>query len=168
LVSFFFFFFSEKNFEIRYAGASYTSDTFSMIGTIFLWLCWPSFNGALVPAERQYLAIFNTFLSLCACTLMTFATSRLFRRTHHFTMEDLQNATLAGGVAMGASADILVSPGAALLIGSLAGSLSVFGFAVVSPVVQRKLGIFDTCGVHNLHGMPSVLVCYLNWKKKSN
>lgn len=152
-----------------------------MIGTLFLWLCWPSFNAALVPATRQYLAVFNTFLCLTACTVMTFATSRLFRRAHHFTMEDIQNATLAGGVAMGASADILVSPGgfafvfdfvfvfvfcllifvclaqAALLVGSLAGTLSVFGFAILSPWLQRKLRIYDTCGVHNLHGMPSIL-----------
>lgn len=46
---------------------------------------------------------------------------------------------------------------AALLLGSIAGTLSVFGFAILSPVLQRKLGIYDTCGVHNLHGMPSVL-----------
>ncbi len=140
-----------------YAGASYTSDTFSMIGTLFLWICWPSFNAALVPEVRQYLAIFNTFLSLVGATMMTFATSRMLRRAHHFTMEDLQNATLAGGVAMGASADILVSPGAALLIGCLSGALSVFGFAILGPILQRKLRIYDTCGVHNLHGMPSIL-----------
>ena len=148
---------SDTRDRALYAGASYTSDTFSMIGTIFLWLCWPSFNAALVPDARQYVAIYNTFLSLCASALMTFATSRLFRKMHHFTMEDLQNATIAGGVAMGASADILMSPGTALVIGSLAGILSVFGFAILSPVLSRKLRIYDTCGVHNLHGMPSVL-----------
>jgi ammonium transporter Rh len=46
---------------------------------------------------------------------------------------------------------------AALVLGSLAGALSVFGFAILSPLVSRKLGIYDTCGVHNLHGMPSIL-----------
>lgn len=31
------------------------------------------------------------------------------------------------------------------------------GFAFISPVLQRRLGIYDSCGVHNLHGMPSIL-----------
>lgn len=72
-------------------------------------------------------------------------------------MEDLQNATIAGGVAMGASADIIFTPAVALLIGSLAGALSVFGFSIIGPFIQRKLKIYDTCGVHNLHGMPAIL-----------
>ena len=47
-------------------------------------------------------------------------------------MEHIQNATLAGGVAIGASADLLVGPWAASLIGALAGILSVTGFELVS------------------------------------
>lgn len=58
---------------------------------------------------------------------------------------------------MGASADILYSPGAALLIGAIAGFISVLGFSIIGPILQRRLKIYDTCGVHNLHGMPSVL-----------
>ena len=45
-----------------------------------------------------------------------------------FVMEHIQNATLAGGVAIGAVADLLVGPWAALTIGSIAGMICVFGF----------------------------------------
>lgn len=49
----------------------------------------------------------------------------------HF-QSHIQNATLAGGVAIGATADLMLHPYGALLIGSIAGMLSVLGFQHVS------------------------------------
>ena len=57
---------------------------------------------------------------------------------------------------MGASADYL-GPGPALVVGGLAGVISVFGYVYVTPHLCRKFGIEDTCGVHNLHGVPALL-----------
>lgn len=71
-------------------------------------------------------------------------------------MEDIQNATLAGGVAMGAAACMCVDPFGALLVGFVSGILSSCGFVYGTPFL-RKIGIDDTCGVNNLHGMPAVL-----------
>ena len=68
----------------------------------------------------------------------------------------VQNATLAGGVAMGSAANLAIPPAAALGLGALAGALSVAGYAAASPALDR-LGVTDTCGVLNLHGMPGVL-----------
>jgi len=39
----------------------------------------------------------------------------------------------------------------------VAGILSVIGFKYVSPILERSIGLMDTCGVHNLHGMPGLL-----------
>lgn len=72
-------------------------------------------------------------------------------------MVDIQNATLAGGVAMGSAADMAVHPGFALLTGAIAGTISVFGFSKLQGFVENHLRIHDTCGVLNLHGMPGVL-----------
>ena len=44
----------------------------------------------------------------------------------------IQNATLAGGVALGAVADLMIMPVGSLLIGSAAGILSVIGYRYIS------------------------------------
>merc|ERR1719201_460568 len=136
--------------------SSKTSDTFPMIGTLFLWLFWPSFNGALAAGASQHRVVINTVLSLCACCGSAFAFSNLLRPHHKFDMVDIQNATLAGGVAVGSSADLVIEPWGAVLIGLVAGGLSVFGYVFVTPFLDNR-GIHDTCGVHNLHGMPGIM-----------
>lgn len=60
-------------------------------------------------------------------------------------------------MAIGASARLEMSPGGALVLGVLAGLLSVIGYVYVTPMLERNLAIYDTCGVHNLHGLPSFL-----------
>lgn len=50
-------------------GASYSSDIFAMIGTLFLWIFWPSFNSALLTdLAQQHRAILNTYLCLASAT----------------------------------------------------------------------------------------------------
>jgi len=43
------------------------------------------------------------------------------------------NSTLAGGVALGASCDLITAPVYALLVGSIVGVISAFGFSHVNP-----------------------------------
>ncbi|XP_046383541.1 ammonium transporter Rh type A isoform X4 [Ischnura elegans] len=138
-------------------GASYRSDLFAMIGTIFLWIFWPSFNAALVTGDQQHRAIINTYFSLAACCVTAFAVSAAVTKGFKFDMVHIQNATLAGGVAVGTAADMMVQPYGALLIGMAAGTLSVFGYHFLQPFLLSKINLHDTCGVHNLHGMPGVM-----------
>ncbi|CAI8034311.1 Ammonium transporter Rh type B-B [Geodia barretti] len=141
----------EKNSSV------YHSDLFSMIGTLFLWLFWPSFNGVLASGNAQTRAVINTYYAMTASVLGTFIFSLLFnRKKGKLSMVHVQNATLAGGVAVGAMADMVIQPWAALVIGLLAGLISVFGYKFLSPLLEKYLYIQDTCGVHNLHGMPGV------------
>jgi ammonium transporter Rh len=138
-------------------GSSKNSDTFAMIGAIFLWMFWPSFNGALATEGQQYRVVINTVISLSACCVSAFLFSAYFRHEHKFDMVDIQNATLAGGVAVGSSADLVIEPWGAALIGLIAGGLSVYGYTNVQPYLAEKFGLDDTCGVHNLHGMPGIM-----------
>lgn len=135
----------------------YHSDVFAMIGTLFLWMYWPSFNGALTSEERQMRVCINTVLSLCGSCVAAFIFSHILRREGRFNMVDIQNATLAGGVAMGTSADLLIGGGGAFLTGFVGGAVSVAGYVYVQGFLEEKLGIHDTCGVNNLHGLPSLI-----------
>ena len=43
------------------------------------------------------------------------------------------------------------------MVGFVGGIVSSFGFEYLSPFLERTMGLQDTAGVHNLHGMPGVL-----------
>lgn len=138
--------------------SNYTSDIFAMIGTLFLWVYWPSFNSVLaVGAGAPERAILNTYLSLAGATVTTFVLSTLVSHGNKLDMVHVQNSTLAGGVAVGSVCNLLIGPHGALLIGILSGVVSVFGYRYLSPVITEKLRLHDTCGVHNLHGMPALI-----------
>merc|ERR1719334_2261687 len=93
-------------------GSSYSSGQFSLIGTVFLWLFWPSFvAGALPSGAGQTTALINTVLALLASTMTTFGLTPLLD----------------------------------------AGLLSTWGF-IKTPLFSTV----DTCGIHNLHGMPGI------------
>ncbi len=101
------------------------------------------------------------------------------------TQVHIQNATLAGGVAMGTAAEFMISPYGSLIVGFICGIISTFGYLVITvslteeqvplsiichlradwfisvfsmqPFMEKYLKIQDTCGIHNLHAMPGVL-----------
>lgn len=137
----------------------YTSDIFAMIGTLFLWMYWPSFNAAVVPSEgfRQERAVVNTLLSIGASCMSTFAASQMLTPFKKFDMVHLQNATLAGGVAMGAACELALNPASAITVGLVAGFVSTAGYVYLMPVLESRLHLSDSAGICNLHGMPGVI-----------
>lgn len=120
--------------------AVYHSDLFALIGTIFLWMYWPSFNAGPQagsnPAAAQR-AVINTLLALSGSALSAFAWTKYYRVEQKFSMVDIQNASIAGGVAVGAIADLMVYPVGAVILGTVAGWLSVYGFTQVSPFLEK-------------------------------
>lgn len=132
-----------------------TSDRFSMLGSMVLWMFWPSFCCAMVPPEQMPHTAVNTILALCGATVSTFIMSSLLRKGYP-SIADMANAALAGGVAIGATCN-LVSAGGAFGIGILAGAICVLGYFAVQTKLRALLKGVDTCGVHNLHGMPGLV-----------
>jgi ammonium transporter Rh len=130
-----------------------TSDRYSLLGSMVLWVFWPSFCAALVaPADVPQTAV-NVILALCGSTLATYFASVKLRGK--ISAADIANATLAGGVAIGSTCDLAV-PGTAFAIGILAGLISTVGFAVIQARLTDKAKTVDTCGVFYLHGLPGL------------
>jgi ammonium transporter Rh len=121
-----------------------TSDRFSLLGSMVLWLFWPSFCAALVVPDKVPATIINVVLALCGATLATYIAS--VRLRGKISAADIANATLAGGVAIGSTCDFATNT-SALIIGVLAGLLSTFGFAVIQSKFEGLVKGVDTCGV---------------------
>jgi len=140
-----------------YGSNSFVSDLLSLIGTVFLWLYWPSFNGAAfvddpIGGNR---CMVNTVISLCASCLASFSLSGFI--SDRFSPTDVQNATLAGGVGIGSVCHMNIGLAGAAGVGAVSGMVSVFGYQKLQPYLLVKIGLHDTCGVHNLHGMPGIV-----------
>ena len=99
------------------------------VGSIFLWMFWPSFNGGLSEGTTQHRIICNTTLGITGSVISAAATARIIFAK--LEMEVILNATLAGGVAVGSSCDLVCEPWAAVAIGMAGGILSTIGFAYI-------------------------------------
>ena len=73
-----------------------------------------------------------------------------------FAPSTVQNATLAGGVAVGAIASLEMGLCTAAVLGAFGGMISTVGYQKLQPYLYEKLGLHDSCGVHNLHGLPGL------------
>jgi ammonium transporter Rh len=145
---------TKKQFETEIQ-ADATSDRYSLLGSMVLWVFWPSFCGALVAATDIPHTAINVILALCGSTLATYMATVALRRK--ISPADIANAALAGGVAIGATCDVKGFFVQAFIIGIAAGAISTFGFAVLQDKIQGLLKKTDTCGVLYLHGIPGLL-----------
>lgn len=136
--------------------SNHNSEIIALVGSIFLWLYWPSFNGAMAAqGDQQQRVICNTNLSIAAGCVAASLLSRIYHGKLEMTI--VMNATLAGGVAIGTASDLVSSPATAMWIGFIAGSWSAYGFDKLGPYLQEKCNLQDTCGVNSLHGMPGII-----------
>lgn len=117
-----------------------------MIGTLFLFIYWPSFNSALSVGVAQQRAALNTFFAITSSALMAGFISRI-TGYHYFDMQIILNATLAGGVMVAGACEMIFNPAWAIFIGGFAGISSALGYKKLTKFTQEKFKIHDTCGV---------------------
>jgi len=102
----------------------------------------------------------NTYLSITASV----TTACFWSRVHFgkLDMEIVLNATIAGGLIIGTSCDVITHPAHAVLVGMIGGFISAVGFSHLGSKLHEKFNFHDTCGVHSLHGLPAVLACIVS------
>ncbi|NXC41921.1 RHD protein, partial [Penelope pileata] len=140
---------SEKN------ASTPKSDLLSLLGTLFLWVFWPSFNSVLLP--RSFAAICNTYFALAVSAVTAFALSGLMAKDGKFRMTHVHSAALAGGVTIGYAADKINHPWIAMILGLLASVISILGSGFVQSCLKPPLKIHDASGVHFTFGLPALL-----------
>ena len=118
----------------------------AVIGAFLLWLGWFGFNGGSVLSANPALVslvLVTTCLGACAGAI-----GGLFTSYFAFKRLDLGmvlNGILAGLVGITAGADV-ITPGAAILIGFIAGIL-----VVLSSILLDKLKLDDVVGAVSVH-----------------
>ncbi|XP_048825130.1 blood group Rh(CE) polypeptide isoform X1 [Lagopus muta] len=164
--------FPEPSLRAEKNGSTSKSDLLSMLGTLFLWVFWPSFNSVLASEKNKL--IFNTYLALAVSAVTAFALSGLTTKDGKFRMTHIHSAALAGGVAIGYAADIIEYPWIAMILGLLAGVISTLGSFCLQSCLNPTLKIHDASGVHFTFGLPAVfgalarvLFCVLEIQTKS-
>lgn len=86
----------------------------------------------------------------------TFVLSAIVSHEHKLDMVHVQNSTLAGGVAVGSVCNLLIGPHGAVLIGIVAGLISVLGYRYLS--VSNSLQILHL-SVKNVDSLLLSTVC---------
>ena len=138
-------------------GSTRISNTIAFIGTIFLWMFWPSFNTALITSgDQRYRGIINTIFSMTGSCLGTLIMSYIIKNGK-IDAEDILNASVSGGVIIGGSCNLILKPFASIVVGFVGGIISTLGFEFIGKLLSSKLNLYDQAGILYLHGIPGLL-----------
>ncbi|XP_070776272.1 rh blood group, D antigen [Enoplosus armatus] len=133
---------------------------FSMLGTVFLWMFWPSFNSVLVDDRtpgRKLGAVCSTYLALAVSAVTAAAVSGLSSPKGKLNPIHMQSCMLAGGVAVGVSMSVVHQPWEAMTIGFTAAVVSTIGFRYLKIHMLLAFQCHDTCTVLSTHGLPGLV-----------
>ena len=126
------------------------SVTFVWLASMLLWILWPSFVTALLPASQVTWGMITCYMAGLGSIITTYIICQAVQKKVNPLIYTY--AMLAGPVAIG-SPLLSVNQWGALIIGLIAGAISALSFIYLQPWLCKKLGIVDVMGVHNLHGV---------------
>ncbi|XP_028994315.1 rh blood group, D antigen isoform X2 [Betta splendens] len=149
-----------KGSEQQFEKETYDRKTglFSMLGAVFLWMFWPSFNSVLVDSPKRKLEVVcGTYLALAASVVTAAAVSVLSSPKGKLNLIHIQSCILAGGVAVGVASSAVHQPWEAMTIGFTAAVVSTIGVQYIKNHMLLAFQCHDTSGVLSAHGFPGLL-----------
>lgn len=149
---------SEEPFEKE--KYSHKSGLFSMLGTLFLWMFWPSFNSVLVddyPQGRKLGAVCSTYLSLAVSAVTAASVSAVTSHQGKLSFVQIQSSILAGGVAVGVAMPVVHKPWEAMALGFVGAVVSTLGYKYLKNHMALVFQCHDACSVLTTHGLPGLL-----------
>ena len=140
--------------------SSYYSNVFSAIGSLFLWLYFPSFNTARIHYDEnkkyimdimRYRGIINTYMSMIGSLVASFCTSSLVITERKFKMEHILRGSYVGGVIIAGCCTFCAYPWAALLIGFFGGIVSVLLIHLATPKEEGGINPEENSNNNNIN-----------------
>ena len=152
--------------------SNYRSNMFAFIGSIFLWLFFPSFNVAIVKIKQyenyyvspelgfitenlRYRGIINTYLSMMGSVFTSFIISPLFYRGK-MKIEHILHASYVGGIVIGGCCTICSNAWASVVIGIIGSTISILFLWRIKKLLH-SIRFEDTIGVLQLFAIPGLL-----------
>ncbi|XP_015248545.1 PREDICTED: ammonium transporter Rh type A-like [Cyprinodon variegatus] len=133
------------------------SGLFSMLGTLFLWMFWPSFNSILVDENHKLRAVCNTYLALAVSAVTAAALAVLSSPRGKLNPIQMQSSILSGGVTVSVSMSVVEHPWEAMALGFTAAVISAVGFRYLKNLMLIAYECHDTCAVLSTYGLPGLL-----------
>ncbi|KAJ3434266.1 rh50 isoform b [Anaeramoeba flamelloides] len=133
--------------------SDHISETITLLGTFLLWIYLPGANGSLAQNTGFYRSIINSVMSLISSTVVTFLLSGFFNNGK-FTIKDVRNGTIVGGIAIGSVAHLYLTPIVSMGIGGVASLISFFSMNMFCGWYEKRLNIKDTSEIFSLNIIP--------------
>lgn len=126
------------------------SISFVWLASLLLWVLWPSFVTALLPADEVNWGMITCYMAGIGSIISAYVCCVIYEKRVNPLVYTY--ALLCGPVAIG-SCLLVVGPWGALLVGIMAGIISATSFIYIHPRLCKVMGVLDVMGVHNLHGV---------------
>jgi len=129
----------------------YQSNNYAILGSLFMFVTYPSFNCFWAPASlRVYVAV-NTFIAMISGGMFSFIWANYLYPEGPEVMH-LQDGILAAGVAASTPAGLFIPPFLMMIVGAGGTMVATLSFRYLQHSIQDQ----DTQGITSLHLMPGL------------